>query len=136
MCNKDIREYANKRNVRLWQIASKLGINDGNFSRKLRTELPEEKKTEIKAIIDDLAKRIGGGDMSEPIFECANIPVAVAAKALKVDAQTVRLLLQSEVVNWGCAYHRTPKSRQYSYLIYPKKFYEETGFLYKGGTSE
>ena len=62
--------------------------------------------------------------MSEPIFECANIPVAVAAKAL------------SEVVNWGCAYHRTPKSRQYSYLIYPKKFYEETGFLYKGGTSE
>ena len=74
--------------------------------------------------------------MSEPIFECANIPVAVAAKALKVDAQTVRLLLQSKVVNWGCAYHRTPKSRQYSYLIYPKKFYEETGFLYKGGISE
>ena len=55
MCNKDIREYANKRNVRLWQIALKLGINDGNFSRKLRTELPEEKKTEIRAIIDDLA---------------------------------------------------------------------------------
>lgn len=31
--------------------------------------------------------------MSEPIFECANIPVAVASKALKVDCQTVRLLL-------------------------------------------
>lgn len=70
--------------------------------------------------------------MSEPIFECANIPVAVASKALKVDCQTVRLLLQSGAVNWGIAYHRTPKSRQYSYLIYPKKFYEETGFLYKG----
>ena len=55
MCNKDIREYANKRNVCLWQIASQLGINDGNFSRKLRIELPEEKKTEIKAIIDNLA---------------------------------------------------------------------------------
>lgn len=55
MCNKDIREYANKRNVCLWQIASKLGINDGNFSRKLRIELPEEKKAEIKAIIDNLA---------------------------------------------------------------------------------
>ena len=74
--------------------------------------------------------------MSEPIFVCANIPVAVASKALKVDCQTVRLLLQSGAVNWGIAYHRTPKSRQYSYLIYPKKFYEETGFLYKGGTSE
>lgn len=55
MCNKDVREYANKRNIRLWQVALKLGINDGNFSRKLRTELPEEKKIEIKAIIDDLA---------------------------------------------------------------------------------
>ena len=42
--------------------------------------------------------------MSEPIFECANIPVAVAAKAIKIDAQTVRLLLQSEAVNWGIAY--------------------------------
>lgn len=55
MCNKDIREYANKRNVRLWQIAIKLGINDGNFSRKLRVELSEEKKAEIRAIIDSLA---------------------------------------------------------------------------------
>ena len=55
MCNKDIREYANKRNVRLWQIAIKLGINDGNFSRKLRVELSEEKKAEIRVIIDELA---------------------------------------------------------------------------------
>lgn len=55
MCNKDIREYASKRNVRLWQIASKLGINDGNFSRKLRIELSEEKKAEIRVIIDELA---------------------------------------------------------------------------------
>lgn len=46
--------------------------------------------------------------MSEPIFECANIPVAVASKVLKVDCQTVRLLLQSDAVNWGIAYHRTP----------------------------
>ncbi len=74
--------------------------------------------------------------MNEPIFECANIPVAIASKALKVDCQTVRLLLQSGAVNWGIAYRRTPKSRQYSYLIYPKKFYEETGFIYKGGKTE
>lgn len=74
--------------------------------------------------------------MGEPIFEYANIPVAVAANALRMDAQTVRLLLQSGAVNWGIAFRRTPKSRQYSYLIYPKKFYEETGFLYKGGAVE
>ncbi|MDO4943521.1 MAG: hypothetical protein Q4E73_11920 [Lachnospiraceae bacterium] len=55
MCNKDIREYAKKHNVRLWQIANALHINDGNFSRKLRVELAEDKKAEIRAIIDDLA---------------------------------------------------------------------------------
>lgn len=70
--------------------------------------------------------------MTNITFDCANVPVAVAAQALKMDCQTVRLLLQSGAVNWGIAYRRTPKSRQYSYLIYPKKFYEETGYLYKG----
>ena len=55
ICNKDIREYAKNNDIPLWRIASKLGINDGNFSRTLRTELPEEKKAEIKAIIEDLA---------------------------------------------------------------------------------
>ncbi|MCM1325249.1 MAG: hypothetical protein NC243_08130 [Lachnoclostridium sp.] len=55
ICNKDIREYAKTNGIPLWRIALKLGINDGNFSRKLRTELPEKKKAEIRAIIDDLA---------------------------------------------------------------------------------
>jgi hypothetical protein len=73
--------------------------------------------------------------MAEIKFDCANIPVSVAAKALKVDAQTVRLLLQRGLVDWGVAFKRTTKSRQYSYLIYPKKFYEETGFFY-GGVEE
>lgn len=67
--------------------------------------------------------------MSEHTFECANIPVAVAANALRVDAQTVRLLLQSGTVNWGCAFKRG-KSKQFSYIIYPKRFYEETGYIY------
>lgn len=70
--------------------------------------------------------------MTDITFDCANVPVAVAAQALKMDCQTVRLLLQSGAVNWGIAYRRTPKSKQYSYLIYPKKFYEETGYFYKG----
>ena len=56
MSNMEIRERATKCGVRLWQIAEALGINDGNFSRKLRRELPEEEKAKILAIIDDLAK--------------------------------------------------------------------------------
>lgn len=55
MCNQDIKQYAKDKNIKLWQIAGRLGINDGNFSRKLRVELPEEKKIEIRAIIDELS---------------------------------------------------------------------------------
>lgn len=67
--------------------------------------------------------------MAEITFECANVPVAAAARALRMDCQTVRLLLQSGTVNWGIAYKRG-NSRNYSYLIYPKKFFEETGYKY------
>lgn len=55
MCNQDIREYAKSHNVKLWQIANALNINDGNFSRKLRVELTEDKKEEIRKIIDELS---------------------------------------------------------------------------------
>ena len=63
-------------------------------------------------------------------FKKANMPVAVAAKALQVDSQTVRVLLQNNLVSWGLAYKR-PGSRNYSYLISPLKFYQETGFLWE-----
>ena len=46
MCNKDIREAAKNAGIRLWEVAAALGINDGNFSRKLRQELPHEEKIE------------------------------------------------------------------------------------------
>lgn len=55
MCNQDIREYAKSHNVKLWQIANALNINDGNFSRKLRVEITEDKKEEIRKIIDELS---------------------------------------------------------------------------------
>lgn len=73
--------------------------------------------------------------MTDVEFDCGNIPVAVAAKVLGVDNQTVRLLLQSGAVNWGIAYLRNPKNKNYSYLIYPKKFYESTGYIYRKGVA-
>ena len=54
MKNKDIREAAKAAGVKLWQIAEKLGINDGNFSRKLRFELSEAEKAKIFKIIEEL----------------------------------------------------------------------------------
>lgn len=55
MCNKEIREAAKKAGIHLWQVAEACGINDGNFSRKLRRELPQEEKEKILEIIDRLA---------------------------------------------------------------------------------
>lgn len=54
--NQDIRNAAKRADVKLWQIADKLGINDGNFSRRLRRELPQEEKEKIFGIISELAK--------------------------------------------------------------------------------
>lgn len=56
MANQDIRSAATEQGVRLWQIASELGIADCNLSRKLRRELPMEEKQEIFSIIQRLAK--------------------------------------------------------------------------------
>lgn len=54
--NKDIKKYAKSKDVRLWRVAEKLGTSDSGFSRRLRYEFSNEKKQEIKKIIDDLAE--------------------------------------------------------------------------------
>lgn len=54
MQNKEIRDYARIKDVRLWRIAERLNMLDSNFSRLLRHELPDDKKEEIRAIIDEL----------------------------------------------------------------------------------
>ena len=56
MHNKEIRSAAKNAGVRLWEVAAAYGINDGNFSRKLRQELPQEEREKILAIINRLAQ--------------------------------------------------------------------------------
>lgn len=56
MKNIDIRNYAKENKVNLWEVSEKLGYaHETAFSRVLRHELSDEKKAEIKAIIDELA---------------------------------------------------------------------------------
>ncbi len=56
MKNLDIRNYAKEKNVNLWEVSERLGYaHETAFSRVLRHELPKDKKTKIKAIIDELA---------------------------------------------------------------------------------
>ena len=52
--NMKIREAIRKNNLRYWEIAEKLNLNDGNFSRLLRKELIDEKQKEILKIINEL----------------------------------------------------------------------------------
>lgn len=63
MRNKDIKDYIKTKNVHLWMVAERLGIADSSFSRMLRYEISEEKKTQIKAIADELAVKQQGGDV-------------------------------------------------------------------------
>lgn len=56
MKNQDVRAAAKQAGVFLWQIAAELGVNDGNFSRKLRKELSDTEKAKIMGIIEKLSK--------------------------------------------------------------------------------
>lgn len=57
MFNKEVRTYAKEKGIYLWEIAEALHINDGNFSRRLRKELPEAQKQEIIQIVDELVEK-------------------------------------------------------------------------------
>lgn len=60
--NQKIRKYAQDKKVRLWQIAEKMGLQDSNFSRKLRHELSKQETDTIITIIDEIANNNGKGD--------------------------------------------------------------------------
>ena len=55
MNNMKIREEAKRAGVYLWEVAERWGCNDGNFSRRLRRELPKDEQRRILAIIAELA---------------------------------------------------------------------------------
>lgn len=57
MKNLDIRDYAKEKKVNLWEVSERLGYaHETAFSRVLRHELTEDKKQEIRKIIDELAE--------------------------------------------------------------------------------
>ena len=53
--NEKIRIHAQKKKVKLWQVAEKMEIQDSKLSKMLRHELPETETEKILTIIDDLA---------------------------------------------------------------------------------
>ena len=58
MKNQEIRQAALRKGVRMWQIAEALGVHENTFSRRLRTELPQDEQEKILSIIDDLSREV------------------------------------------------------------------------------
>ncbi len=58
--NKEIRLLAKGHGVPFWKICGELGISEPTFTRLMRKPLDEEKKAQIKAIIERLSTL--GGD--------------------------------------------------------------------------
>ena len=56
MSNKEIRNKAKEKGVKLWEVAEALKIQESGLSRKLRHELPENEKTEILDIIESISE--------------------------------------------------------------------------------
>lgn len=68
----------------------------------------------------------------EPVFDSASIPVEVASKAMGIDKQTLRVMLQNNMFEWGKAI-KMPNSSQYTYWISPRLFWLATGYIYQKG---
>ena len=64
----------------------------------------------------------------EPVFGMARMSVREVAKILGMDCQTVRVLLQNNLVSWGQLYVYLLGSSHFTYIIYRKTFYEQTGY--------
>lgn len=56
MNNLDVRQEISAAGLKLWEVADALGICDSAFSRKLRHELSDDEKQQIRMIIARLSK--------------------------------------------------------------------------------
>ena len=56
MKNLQLRQILTQRNVKQWQLAKKIGINEFTLSRHLREELDEETRREYLQYIDEIIK--------------------------------------------------------------------------------
>lgn len=55
--NQDVRNAVKESGFKLWELAEALGIYDGNLSRKLRRELPNDQKEHIFKVIDRMVEQ-------------------------------------------------------------------------------
>lgn len=52
--NTELKAYAKKNRVFIWEVAEKFGLSDGTFSRKLRKELTNKEQELFKKYVDEI----------------------------------------------------------------------------------
>lgn len=60
--NLDVRECAKKAGIYLWQIAAAIGVSEPTFNRRMRVEMPELEKEQVKHVISRLETEQNGGE--------------------------------------------------------------------------
>ena len=66
-----------------------------------------------------------------PIFPAENIPVDIAASIMGKDSLFIREAMKRGIIDIGVCYKKEGSS-QYDFYISPLKFYQLTGYFYKG----
>lgn len=54
MTGAEVKEKILAAGLKIWQVAEKFGMNDGNFSRKLRKDFSQEDSEKVLSIIEEL----------------------------------------------------------------------------------
>ena len=54
--NTELREYMSKKGVKMWEVADALHVCESTFCKHFRYEFSEEKKKEVKNIVDSIAR--------------------------------------------------------------------------------
>ena len=83
MKNFDIRLEIQAAGLRHWQVAEALGMQDSNFSRRLRHELSAAEKEKLRAIIAELSREGGQRSVVRMRF-----PAEALAELKKIDPDT------------------------------------------------
>ncbi len=76
--------------------------------------------------------------MSYPTFAESPVPVSVASRVLGMNPNTVRNLMESKAIDIGFIVTKKQRGKRTyrNTYISPKKFFELTGYVWKGDQNE
>lgn len=62
MSGSEVKQLVLDSGLKLWQVAEQWGVNDGNFSRRLRKPFDGTEVERVKKIIADIKQEQAGAD--------------------------------------------------------------------------